>query len=451
MATKGLVGGVNTATTSVSTSSNTADVTLQTSVVDNTATPISASISGTKSYSASINSIESSPVEYTGLESDSMYIHVDNQNRTICGDVKWRNMIAVDESQEDAFHAYPANKARINFSDVSKTIQNIQSNMRTLEGSCKTSTENISKYVSDLARIQRDLEECQEYCSSLSAAIDAEITARELDRVTLRRTDSENFEKLTTEISNLTNLTTSRLEAQENLLNSTKDMITGETNRATKKEESISTQIQAVTRLVQDTQADLTGLSGKTSAIESRITDLENQDPSDIISDHTERLDDQGRRIGHLSQQLSTEVTSLNAAVSKVRDLTYHHESQMNDLAYEIQENSDDIRSLQQSSSDVSRMLSGVSETQTSEIELRKKQYAILASRIQGEAQTRRESDNFHEYEIARLELRISNLQQDLIKVVQNFASELNWKYEELSNTMQNITFDFVDAGTAPI
>ena len=68
-----------------------------------------------------------------------------------------------------------------------------------------------------------------------------------------------------------------------------------------------------------------------------------------------------------------------------------------------------------------------------------------------GEMQIRRESDDFHEDELARLELRISNLQNDLTKVIQNFVNEFRRADDELANRLTNVSYEFIDAGNAPI
>lgn len=425
---KGLVGGVN-----------------------GTTTKVTASRGSNETYSASIAE-DSAPAEYRGIESSSMYINVDNSARTISGEVKWRSMIAANESQEDAYHAYPANKARINFDSLSRALATVRADVGLLESSCKTSTTDVAKCVDDLARIEQSLQECQEFCVALRGALDSEISTRELEHIKLRKADAENFNTLKTDVSNLATQTLERLDAQEGVVRSTKEAVSSEAARAKAEESRIESSLQATAKLLRDTRAEVDKLDSAAHNLSEQVTQLQNSDAlGATIDQHTTQIDSLGTQLASLDLRLTSEAKEAVQEISNLQDRVYRHSSEITQTTCELKKTVDSIENLENAQQRIETDLELLQETQQQEIEKRDDQYSILATRISGEAKVRRETDVFHEDELARLELRISTLQSELVQVIQNLADELRFRDEELASDMTNITYDFIDAGNAPI
>jgi len=450
MATKGLVGGVNTTSTVVTSSSNTSSTNLQ-GTATGTQETVTASVGSSQAYNARILANSNTPVEYVGAESDSMYINVDNSNRTISGEVKWRSMIATSEEQEDAYHAYPANKARINFADLSKSLSTIQSTVGVLEDSCKKSTTNINKYIDDLAKIQSALTDCQQFCTALKDSLDAEVAARELDHVKLRKTDAENFNTLKTDFSTLTTQTITRMDAQDAEIKSIKDAVASEEFRAKYEEGRIEESLQATTRMLLDTSRNLGTLESQTQELTNRFNSLETSEQLTTIADHTAQIESLDQEMENLDLRLTSQVSEATRETAKLRDIAYKHSADITTVTATVKQAENDLEDLSQAHEVLETVVDNMHRTLEADIQDREKQYLHLSTRISDEGTIRRETDTFHEEELARLELRISMLQSELVLVIQNLADELRLRDSELESGMNSITYDFIDAGTAPI
>ena len=412
---------------------------------------VNASIGKTQPFRATIVNTDAAPVEYTGLESDSMNINVDNSNRTISGEVKWRSMIATCEAEEDAYHAYPANKARVNFNSLSNTLTSIKNDVDMLENSCNKSTEHINRYVEDLDKLQAELEACQEYCVVLRRALDVEIQTRELDHVKLRKTDSENFNTLKTDISNLTTQTVSRLDHQDKILDSSRTAVTAEESRARTAENKIEKNLQATNKILTETQGELKKLELETKELSGKIAQIQNSDPTSEILDHTSQIEKLSTEVAKLDSKLSTHVDSITKDTSKLRDLVYTHSADITTLTSNVKQTAKTVEDIKNCQHQLNHDVESIQETQLQEIKKCADRFEVLATRISGESTIRRDTDTFHEEELARLELRISTLQSELVQVIQNLADELRRRDEELAENMSSITYDFIDAGNAPI
>lgn len=446
---KGLVGGVNSTTTRVASSCNTSTsgVTVQTE----SNPEMSATIGELSTYSARISNMPPAPVEYVGRETDSMYINVDNDLRTISGEVKWRNMIATNESEEDAYHAYPANKARINFSEIEKSVTTLQDDVASLEQSCNTSVDTISKYVEELEAIETSLNECKKFCTHLRQSLDQEIAARELDHVNLRRTAAENFNTLKEDVSRVTTDTVERLNVQEELIQSTRSSLTSETSRAKSEESRIEKSLYATNKVVSENKQGIASLREDTVELVGRVQALENSDVVDKTNDHAEAIQELRQKIADTDFRLSGQYTTTAKETVKLRDIQYKHESLITSLTADVKETEKHVEDLQQ---DVSTLQSDVTGLQTSVTELADAKdtlHSHILNGLRSEATIRRETDTFHEEELRRLEVRISTLQQELTQVIQALANELRNRDAELYESLTNISYDFVDAGNAPV
>lgn len=430
---KGLVGGVNSVTT-------------------NTSAPSVTGTAGSDStYTARISTMAAAPVEYTGRETDSMHINVDNTTRTISGEVKWRNMIAASESEEDAYHAYPANKARLNFEEIGKSLDSLKSDVESLEDSCDTSASTIMKYVQDLAKIETELDECKKYCTQLRTSLDQEISARELDHVSLRRTASENFNSLKDDISNVTAVTVERLDTQEGTIQATRDAVSSETLRARGEEARIEKSLQATNKFVSENKQGIASLRQDTAEIIGRLQTLESVDIANQTVDHTAAIQELRQRLADTDFRLTGQYTTTARETARLRDTQYKHESAITGLTAGWKTAERDVSNLQH---DTEELKTTVESLQTDFAETKDSnanEHAQIISSVHSEAEIRRETDIYHEEELRRLEVRISTLQTELTQVIQALANELRNRDAELYASLTNISYDFVDAGNAPV
>lgn len=430
---KGLVGGVNSVTSNTS------------------ATSVTGTSGGESTYTARINNISAAPVEYTGRETDSMHINVDNTNRTISGEVKWRNMIASSASEEDAYHAYPANKARLNFEEINKSLTTLKSDVQSLEDSCDTSASTILKYVQDLANIEAELDNCKKYCAQLRASIDQEVSTRELDHVNLRRTASENFSTLKDDITNITNVTIERLDAQEGTLQSTREAVSLETSRAREEESRIEKSLQATNKFVSENKQGIASLRQDTNELIGRIQTLESVDIANQTVDHTAAIQELRQKLADTDFKLTGQYTTTSRETAKIRDIQYKHESEITDLTASWKTAERDVEDLRYDTDELKSGLESLRKDFDYTRDSNFNQHAQFIGSVRDEAQIRRETDLYHEEELKRLEVRISTLQTELTQVIQALANELRNRDSELQATLTNITYDFVDAGNAPV
>lgn len=446
---KGLVGGMNPTTTNITSSSNTTNSTLNGAVGS---TPsVSATMGEQSTYSARITNSVSVPVEYVGKETDSMHINVDNATRTISGDVKWRNMIAISESEEDAYHAYPANKARINFEEINKSLTELQSDVSQLQTSCNTSASSIRKYVDDLAEIETALEECKKFCSQLRQSLDQEITTRELDHVGIRKTASENFDTLKADISKVTTDTVARLDIQDGRIQEAKTAITDETARAKSVEDKLEKSLNSTTKFALETSQSLAALQQDAAELAGRMQAVETANVVDQTVAHEKDINELRADIANIDFQLTAQYEATAEETGKLRDIQYKHESSIANITAHQRQADADIVDLQQKQNELGEDVDVLNKGLLSLHDDNADQHAQLFTGIRSEAEIRRETDVYHEEELNRLEVRISTLQTELTQVIQNLANELRGRDTEIFESLTSISYAFVDAGTAPI
>jgi len=448
MAIKGLVGGTNTTTTTVTASGNTTPAV--TTEVNSTST-LSARLGATQTMSASAVSTTPVPVEYTGVESDSMYVTVNNTNRTISGEVKWRNMIATTEAEEDANHAYPANKARINFGDIETKFATINRTLTTLSNSCTSAHQNVSQYVEELQQVQVELGQLIQDCSNLNLNLTRESLARERKDTELQGKISDTKTQLDSSFENLQTVIYDRLNAQDNKISKNSVDVENETARAQEEESKLSRSIQNTTKALLITQSDLTQMELRADSISDRVGKLENSGVVAKVGEHTQDIGDLKKQLTNVNMKLTSNVDTVTDDVSRISDIVYKHDSKITSVESEVKEATSDLRDMKTTNSRQDRELDAIEQRQQNEEETRNRQFISLSAMISGETEVRRSVDELHASELDRLEVRISTLQTRLFEIIENLGNELRARDEDLANNIQNVSYAFVDAGTAPI
>lgn len=430
---KGLVGGVNSARQSTSTSSITGTAGVE------------------QTYTAKINNVAAYPVEYTGRESDSLIISVDNASKTISGEVKWQNMIATSESEEDAYHAYPANKARLNFEEIGKSLTSLKSDVKSLDEACDGAADTILKYVQNLASIESELDECKKYCTQLRAALNQEISTRELDHVSLRRTASENFDTLKRDISGISTTMVERLDTQEGTIQLTRNDIAAEVARAKSEEDRLDQSLKVTNRFVSENKQGIAALRQDAAGLVSRIQVLESADVVNQTVDHTAAIQEIRQTLADTDLRLSSQLNTTAKDTTKIRDLQYKHESAITGLTASLKTAEIDVENLKEESRDLKTAVTDLQSRSAEMTDSNANEHAYILTSVYNEAEVRRETDAYHEDELRRLEVRISTLQTELTQVIQALANELRNRDAELQESLTNISYDFVDAGNAPV
>ncbi len=448
MATKGLVGGTNTTTTTVTASGNTTSA-VTTEI--NSTSAVSATLGSTQTISASAVSTTPVPVEYNGVESDSMYLTVDNKNRTISGEVKWRSMIASTEAEEDANHAYPANKARINFSDIETKFATINRTLTTLSNSCTSANQNVSQYVDDLRQVQADLGQLIQDCSNLSLNLNRESLARERKDTELQGKIGDAQKQLDADFEDLQTVIHNRLNAQDNKISKNIVDLENEVSRAQVKEGELSRSIQNTTKSLLGTQDNLKELSMRTTAISDKVVKLETSGIVSTVGEHTQDIAELQTQLTNVNMKLTSKVDAVAGDVSRISDIVYKHDSTLSSVDSRVKEATSDVQELKNTASRQDREINTLEQRQMIEEENRDRQFTSLSAQILGETEVRRSVDELHESELDRLETRISTLQTRLFEIIENLGAELRARDEDLANNIQNVSYAFVDAGTAPI
>ena len=434
---KGLIGSVNTTHSGVGVSATSNG-------------GLVATAGDTPTYSGKVNNV-SSPTEYTGVETDSMSINVDNNSRTISGEVKWINMIASTESEEDAFHAYPANKARIKFSDIDSSISELRSSVSSCGKSCNESLSKVQGYVEEIESIQAALDECESCCENLRMLLCEEKKARKQAELTLKTADSTNMLSLQGQIDTARSTILTELNSRLNTISQDNSEIKAETERAKSEEESIKARVTSVTNQSNANKSAIESVKSAYAKVAARISTLESSDASAVASRNEAAIQELQKSISSTSSKLNSDYELVLDETSVIKDIQYKHESRITELTADVTESKVALQGVTNKSNATEKKLTSLIKDHSLLSEKNNKEHSALLSKVLDEAYTRSETDAYHEQEIQRLEVRISNLQEDIARVIEALADEVRLRDAALQSEIDNIGFDFIDAGNAPV
>ena len=415
----------------------------------------SSAVSGTvtstgRSYSANAVSMDS-PVYYSGLETDSLKINVDNTSKTIGGEVKWQNMIAMNPLEEDAYHAYPANKANIMFNQLKSELASLASNVDNLDKSCVSSVQTIMKYVDDLAAIQTEIEACNRSLVALNGAISSERIAREQDDIRIKNSQTAAVDRLNQQMSQLVTLTQDQLNNQDAIIQRNTKSIQDETARAKASEETLDKRVQSIINTLNQVNISLSATDVRTDSLNTRINAIENSNTGATLVDHSEQLVELSTDLSQLKLKSKTDIDSLKTQTSTLTDVVYKNSSKLTEVNNLLKCTDDVLEELKQEHAEQQDSIAEIEKKYEIEKNLRDDQYLALANNLMGEANIRKTTADLHETELVRLEKRISNLQENMYNIVHDLGEEFRLRDQELLDNIENVSYSFIDGGNAPV
>ena len=419
--------------------------------INQSSSAVSAAISSnSRSYNANVISNDS-PVYYGGAETDSLKIDVDNESRVISGEVKWKSMIAMNEAQEDAYHAYPANKAKLAFKELRAELDSLASSVSNLDESCVNSVNKIMKYVDDLAAIQTELASCKTSLLDLTGKLNSERISREQADLKLRSSQTAAIEALNADMLQLTGMTQERLSAQDDQLSKNTLSISDESSRAVSAEEQLDKRVTALTKSLRQTDTSVQSMNLRVDSVNKRLTALETVEPNNMLDTHTEQLAELGKELGNLSLKSDNAISALKSTTTTLSDVVYKNSSTLTEIHNQLKHTKDIVADVKQGHAQQDAVILDLQKKHTEDQANHVRQYTMLANTVASESNIRRTADELHEQELARLEIRISNLQQNIYNIVQNLSEEFRAKDEELQETIEGARYSFIDGGNAPV
>ena len=449
MATKGLVGGISSpqgfaVTTSVGGDELQSNTTQQGSAV-------TASVAAPASYTASVNMPEAATVDYAGQETDSVVITVDNKQRTIRGDVKWRSMLALTDAQEDSSHAYLASKAKLKFQDVDSRLQQINNELVAVKETSTEAAAIVGQYDDELNRIDETIQTNKSAQDAIRRDLTAEISRRELEHLELRKTDRELLDTFKKDLLDLEARTSANLDRHGKLVEQLAALL--DTQDVSSKEalDKTNTRVQQLTGLISGVHGDVIDIRSAYQKLQEEFHEFISSRVMDDIVDYSATIDKIQFDLAALNTTLSSTYETTQRALDALNVFVVKHESRLTGLTAEVKTYSQVVEHIESSQHATQQDVETLQKQFLKEVDDRLADITSLSAQLMGEMQIRRESDDFHEDELARLELRISNLQNDLTKVIQNFVNEFRRADDELANRLTNVSYEFIDAGNAPI
>lgn len=406
--------------------------------------------SNTRSYTASVVNNDS-PVYYNGSETSSLKLNVDNSTRTISGEVKWQNMIAMNELEEDAYHAYPANKAKIAFTQLRAELESLQSIIDNLDASCTSSAQIVGGYVEDLTTVQQELEKCRLDLVTLNGYINQEKLTREQEDLKIKQTQAKALESLNSEMSQLVSTTQQQLRNQDAILDRNSEAISSESERAKTEELKLDNKIQSVIKAVNFTNKNLGETDARVESFNKRLNSLENININGSLQDQSKLIEDVSSVVAELKTQSSVDIGALKENTSALTDVVYKNSSKISELDGLLKHTKDIIECCEDNHVKQSADIENLKRKHDHAEHVRDEQYTFLTNSVVGEADVRRSTDELHEQEMTRLEKRISSLQENMYNIVHGLGEELRQRDQELQDNILNVSYSFIDGGNAPI
>ena len=449
MATKGLVGGISSpqgfaVTTNVGGDELQSNTTQQGSAV-------TASVAAPASYTASVNAPEAATVDYVGQETDSVVITVDNKQRTIRGDVKWRSMLALTDAQEDSSHAYLASKAKLKFQDVDSRLQQINNELVAVKETSTEAAAIVGQYDDELNRIDETIQTNKSAQDAIRRDLTAEISKRELEHLELRKTDRELLDTFKKDLMDLETRTSANLDQHGKLVEELAALL--ETQGTSSKEdlEKTNTRVQQLTGLISGVRGDLVDIQSAHQTLQEEFREFVSSTVMNDIVDYSDTIAQLQFDLARLDATLDSSYAATQRTLDAINSFVVKHESRLTALTAEVKTYSQVVEHIESSQHATQQDVETLQKQFLKEVEDRLADITTLSAQLAGEMRIRRESDDFHEDELARLEVRISNLQSDLTKVIQNFVNEFRRADDDLANKLTNMSYEFIDAGNAPI
>lgn len=410
-------------------------------------TASTSSASATQTTRGVIYSQDTPPLSYTGIESDSASVFVNNVDQTIQATVKIQALLGHTPST-----AFPGNEGLKNTQDIEKLQTSIASCLDTVNTLVRENKIHTDTMTASMTQLEQLVEEYKTLCTSISSVTQSSITSVNQTTSNLSRKVTQLESKIASNQSH-----TDVLMSDESKERATKDeelrvAIVDETSRATTAESELRSQVDKVSADSKKALSDIDTLKNKAQTLNTLIEGIRNSTELNQtlpeLKEQADKIQQELESSTHVTKQQIETIESLLDRVGVVAHNALIHASG----------HDSDIADLQKSD--------GTLKTAVADIETDTKNFAkefrttakllttlveTLENTVAAEKLNRDAHDELQDDELEDLNTRISDLQTNLTELIHNVRKELKQMDKQLEDTITNIRYDFIDGGTAPI
>lgn len=412
--------------------------------------PVTASAStpsSTQTTRGVVHSQDAPPLSYTGVDSDSASVFVDNNEQTIQATVKIQSLLGHTPST-----AFPGNEGLRNTQDIEKLQSSIASCLDTVNTLVQENKIHTDTMTTSMAQLESLVEEYKVLCTSITSATQSSLTAVNQATSNLSKKITQLESKIASNQSQ-----TNVLLSEESSSRAVKDeelrvAIVDETSRATKAEVELRSLLGVVSTDSRRALSELDVLKGKAVSLNTMIESIRNS------TELTQTLPELEAQASKLQQDLEESKHVTSQQLASIKSLLDRVGVVAHNALIQSSGHDADIADLQKTE--------GTLKTSIAEIETDTKNFTkefrttakllttlieTLQSTVAFEKLNRDEHDELQDVELEDLNTRVSDLQTNLTELIHNIRKELKQMDEQLEDTITNIRYDFIDGGTAPV
>lgn len=394
-----------------------------------------------------VYSQDAPPLEYTGAESNSACVYVNNHEKTIQAEVKLQSLLGHTPST-----AFPGNEGYKNTVDIENLQTEIDSCLNTVNELIDSNRIHTDKMNSAMSHLEELVEEYKQLCNSFTSTTNSEITTVRSKTCELSKKITALETKIASNQSRMDVLLSEEASERATTDDQLRTEIVDESVRATTAETELRSQLGVVTSNSQKALSELSALKSKTSSlntmIESIINSRELNQVIPELQEQTALLQQEVESSKCLTEYELTNIRTLLDSIGVVAHNALIHTSGHDAL----------IDELQKSDGSIKTALAGIetdTKNFTSEFKTTGKKLTSLIETLQStmahEIATRNEHDELQDNELENMNIRVANLQTDLTTLIHNIRTELKQMDKHLEDKVTNMKYEFIDGGTAPI
>lgn len=444
-----ILTGTTNATGSIQPTSLSKDDTLVGNV-SSSYSPVTASASSasaTKTTRGVVYSQDTPPLSYTGIESDSASVFVNNTDQTIQATVKIQSLLGHTPST-----AFPGNEGLKNTQDIEKLQTSIVSCLDTVQTLVRENKIHTDTMTASMTQLEQLVGEYRTLCTSISSATQSSITSVNQTTNNLSRKVTQLESKIASN-----HLHAELLISDESKERATKDeelrvAIVDESTRATTVEDELKSQLGVVSTDSRRALSEIDVLKRKAITLNTMIEGIRNSTELNQtlpeLKEQADKLQQELESSTHITKQQIETIESLLDRVGVVAHNALIHASG----------HDADIADLQKSDGTLKTAVAGI-ETDTKNFAKEFRTTAkllttlveTLENTVAAEKLNRDAHDELQDDELEDLNTRISDLQTNLTELIHNVRKELKQMDKQLEDTVTNMRYDFIDGGNAPV
>lgn len=386
-------------------------------------------------------------LQYTGMESDSASVFVDNYSKTIKADVKIQSLLGHTPST-----AFPGNEGYRNTQEIEKLQSSIAACLDTVNNLARDNQAYTSTMSNAMSQLESLVEQYKKLCTSIHEETKSSVSVVNQANTNL----SKKVIAIESQIASNQSTTDTRISAESRdralLGDELRSSITEEVNRATSAESALSSQISTLTGTSNRTVAEVETLKSKALSLNTMIESIRNSE------ELTETLPDLQVKALQLQQELQSTKQVTTQQLNKIQTLLDNVGIVAHNALINSSEHDSAIVDLQKTEGALKTAVSNIeSDTKNfiKEFQTTAKILTTLVetleSTVEHEKLSRQTQDELQDTELAELNTRVSTLQTDLTTLIHNVRTELQQMDKHLEYTVKNIRYDFIDGGNAPI